>query len=176
MLKEHDFFKSPDDMYAIYQLKPGEEYHLLRFAGLSELQGQAVDKEHYQLVYAVTLDGSASMDTMSLLEELYMKFNLQRPDDFAGHSMSVSDVVVLRRDEEVRSYYTDSFGFEQLPDFFPEDNPLRTAEMGLEDDYNMIDGMINNGPRQEKEQLPVPDLKPDEPRHRQHKHRSEPER
>ena len=149
MLKEHDFFKSPDDMYAIYQLKPGEEYHLLRFAGLSELQGQAVDRKHYQLVYAGTLDSSASMDTMSLLEELYMKFNLKRPDVFAGHSMSVSDVVVLKQDGTFRSFYTDSFGFEELPGFLPADNPLRNAEMTLEDDLNMIDGLINNGSKQE---------------------------
>ena len=80
------------------------------------------------------------------------------------------------RQERQQRFFSDSFGFEQLLDFFPEDNPLRTAEMGLEDDYNMIDGIINNGPRQEKEQLPVPDLKLDELRHRQHKHRSEPER
>ena len=157
MLKEHDFFKSPDDMYAIYQLKPGEEYHLLRFAGLSELQGQAVDKEHYQLVYAGTLDGSASMDTMSLLEELYMKFNLQRPDDFAGHSMSVSDVVVLKQDGTFRSFYTDSFGFEELPDFLAADNPLKNAEIALEDDLNMIDGLINNGLKQESAGRELPE-------------------
>ena len=157
MLKEHDFFKSPDDMYAIYQLKPGEEYHLLRFAGLSELQGQAVDKEHYQLVYAGTLDGSASMDTMSLLEELYMKFNLKRPDDFAGHSMSVSDVVVLKRDGTFRSFYTDSFGFEELPGFLAADNPLKNAEIALEDDLNMIDGLINNGLKQESAGRELPE-------------------
>ena len=51
----------------------------------------------------------------------------------------------------VRSYYTDSFGFEELPDFFTADNPLRNAEMALEDDYGMIDGIINNGPKPEKE-------------------------
>ena len=172
---EKDFLKGAGDSYAIYQLKSIPENHLLRFASFSELD-QPVRRESYDLVYTGPLPDGKEVNDHAILEDLYIRFNLCRPEDFHGHSLSVSDVVVLKRDEEVRSYYTDSFGFERLPDFFPEDNPLRSAEMGLEDDYNMIDGIINNGPRQEKEQLPVPDLKPDEPRRRQHKHRSEPER
>ena len=171
---EKDFTRGAGDSYAIYQLKAIPENHLLRFASFSELD-QPVRRESYDLVYTGHLPDGKEVDDHEILEDLFIQFNLSRPEDFHGHSLSVSDVVVLRRDEEVRSYYTDSFGFEQLPDFFPEDNPLRNAEMGLEDDYNMIDGIINNGPRQEKEQLPVPGLKPDEPYHRQHKHRSEPE-
>ena len=172
---EKDFVQGSEDSYAIYQLKSIPENHLLRFASFSELD-QPVRKENYDLVYTGPLPDGKEVNDHAILEDLFIRFNLCRPDDFYGHSLSVSDVVVLRRDEEVRSYYTDSFGFEQLPDFFPESNPLRNAEMGLEDDYNMIDGIINNGPRQEKEQLPVPDLKPHEPSHRQHKHHSEPER
>ncbi len=172
---EKDFVQGSGDSYAIYQLKSIPENHLLRFASFSELD-QPVRKENYDLVYTGLLPDGKEVGDHAILEDLFIRFNLCRPDDFYGHSLSVSDVVVLRRDEEVRSYYTDSFGFEQLPDFFPESNPLRNAEMGLEDDYNMIDGIINNGPRQEKEQLPVPGLKPHEPSHRQHKHHSEPER
>ena len=172
---EKDFVKGAGDSYAIYQLKSIPENHLLRFASFSELD-QPVRRESYDLVYTGPLPDGKEVNDHAILEDLYIRFNLCRPEDFHGHSLSVSDVVVLKRDKEVRSYYTDSFGFERLPDFFPEDNPLRSAEMGLEDDYNMIDGIINNGPRQEKEQVPVPGLKPDEPRHRQHKHRSEPER
>ncbi len=172
---EKDFVQGSGDSYAIYQLKSIPENHLLRFASFSELD-QPVRRESYDLVYTGPLPDGKEVDDHEILEDLFIRFNLYRPNDFYGHSLSVSDVVVLRRDEEVRSYYADSFGFEQLPEFFPEDNPLRNAEMGLEDDYNMIDGIINNGPRQDKEQLPVPDLKPDDLRHRQHKHRSEPER
>ena len=172
---EKDFTQGAGDSYAIYQLKAVPENHLLRFASFSELD-QPVRRESYDLVYTGLLPDAKDVDDHAVLEDLFIQFNLCRPEDFHGHSLSVSDVVVLKRDDEIRSYYTDSFGFEQLPDFFPEDNPLRNAEMGLEDDYNMIDGIINNGPRQEKEQLPVPDLKPDEPHHRQHKHHSEPER
>ena len=172
---EKDFVQGAGDSYAIYQLKSIPENHLLRFASFSELD-QPVKKENYDLVYTGSLPDGKEADDHAILEDLFIRFNLYRPENFHGHSLSVSDVVVLKRDEEVRSYYTDSFGFEQLPDFYPEDNPLRNAEMGLEDDYNMIDGIINNGPRQEKEQLPVSDLKPDEQHHRQHKHRSDPER
>ena len=172
---EKDFLKGAGDSYAIYQLKSIPENHLLRFASFSELD-QPVRREGYDLVYTGPLPDGKEVNDHAILEDLYIRFNLCRPEDFHGHSLSVSDVVVLKRAEEVRSYYTDSFGFERLPDFFPEDNPLRSAEMGLEDDYNMIDGIINNGPRQDKEQLPIPDMKPDVPHHRQHKHRSEPER
>ena len=149
MLNEQDFFKSPDDMYAIYQLKLEPEYHLLRFAALDELQGQPVDKHHYNLVYSGSLNDITPTGTMDLLEELYTKFNLKRPDDFTGHSLSVSDVIVLKQGGSFHCFYTDSFGFTELTGFLPIDNPLKNAEIALEDDFNMIDGLINNGPRQE---------------------------
>ena len=149
MLNEQDFFKSPDVMYAIYQLKLDPEYHLLRFAALDELQGRPVDKSHYNLVYTGGLNDITSTETMDLLEELYTRFNLERPDDYTGHSLSVSDVIVLKQDGSFHSFYTDSFGFAELPTFLPVDNPLKNAEMALEDDFNMIDGLINNGSRQE---------------------------
>ena len=172
---EKDFVQGAGDRYAIYQLKAVPENHALLFARLSELV-QPVRKDSYEMVYTGPIPDEKSADDPAVLEDLFIRFNLQHPEDFHGHSLSVSDVVVLKREDEIRSYYTDSFGFEQLPDFFPKDNPLRNAEMGLEDDYNMLDGIINNGPKQEKEPLPVPELKPDGPQHRQHKHRSDPER
>ena len=172
---EKDFVQGTGDCYAIYQLKAIPENHPFLFARLSELT-QPVRKESYEMVYTGPLPDEKSTDDPAVLEDLFIRFNLQRPEDFHRHSLSVSDVVVLKREDEIRSYYTDSFGFEQLPDFFPKDNPLRNAEMGMEDDYNMLDGIINNGPKQEKEALPVPELKPDGPQHRQHKHSSDPER
>ena len=172
---EKDFVQGAGNSYAIYQLKAVPENHALLFARLSELV-QPVRKDSYEMVYTGPIPDEKSADDPTVLEDLFICFNLQHPEDFHGHSLSVSDVVVLKREDEIRSYYTDSFGFEQLPDFFPKDNPLRNAEMGMEDDYNMLDGIINNGPKREKEPLPVPELKPDEPQHREHKHRSDPER
>lgn len=172
---EKDFVQGTGDSYAIYQLKAVPENHVLLFARLSELD-QPVRKDSYEMVYTGSLPDEKSTDDPAVLEDLFIRFNLQRPEDFHGHSLSVSDVVVLRRENEIRSYYTDSFGFEQLPDFYPKDNPLRNAEIGLEDDYNMIDGIINNGPKQEKEQLPLPDLRSGGSQHRHHKHRPASER
>lgn len=163
----------PKSDYAIYQLKADPELHLLRFASLAELHGQPVDGRNYNRVYAGTLPETASHDPSVILEDLYVQFNLCRPDDFHGHSLSVSDVVVLNQDGKEKAYYTDSYGFELLPDFVP-DNPLRNAEIALEDDYDMIDGCINNGPKHEAVQLP--EQLGEKPEHRQRKHPSEPER
>ena len=74
----------------------------------------------------------------------YEIFNLNRPGDFTGHSLSVSDIVALKQDGVVSYHYCDSIGFKELPDFQKE-NYLKTAEMSTEDDYGMIDGIINNG-------------------------------
>ena len=163
----------PKADYAIYQLKADPELHLLRFASLAELHGQPVDGRNYDRVYAGTLPETASHDPSVILEDLYVQFNLCRPDDFHGHSLSVSDVVVLNHDGKEKAYYTDSYGFAPLPNFVP-DNPLRNAEMALEDDYDMIDGCINNGRKNDAVQLPEQLIEKSE--HRQRKHPSEPER
>ena len=81
---------------------------------------------------------------MGILEQIYVEFNLHRPADFTGHSLSVSDIVALKQDGVVSYHYCDSIGFKELPDFGKE-SPLKNAEMLLEDDYSMIDGRINNG-------------------------------
>ena len=78
------------------------------------------------------------------LERLFEIFNLNRPGDFTGHSLSVSDIVALKQDGVVSYHYCDSVGFKELPDFQKE-NYLKAAEMSTEDDYGMIDGIINNG-------------------------------
>ncbi len=242
-----------DNSYAIYQLKDGQEYHMLRFASLDELhrdalrlrkdvhhvldyaegatfpdksaveqflQGEGfvvmpnddpefitvrnaslqeatvyltfgddrcwlegcdtstVDKgvrqENYDLVYTGVLPDMEE-DTPAILDGLYAKFNLDRPDDFHGHSLSVSDVIVLKQQGLLTSYYTDSIGFQRLPDFLDRENPLRTAEMSMEDDLNMIDGIINNGPKEAVEiKVTIePEKQPKLPKPR---HRDDPER
>lgn len=113
---------------------------------------QLVKKDNYVQVYSGPMpDECLTMEKPDdILESLYSKFNLDRPADFRGHSLSVSDVIVLKQNGEISSFYTDSFGFEKLPGFLLPENHLRTAEMSMEDDYDMIDGVINNGSRQEK--------------------------
>ena len=80
-----------------------------------------------------------------MLESLYKKFNIDHPADFTGHSLSVSDIVALKTGGVVSCHYVDSVGFTELPDFLQAGNHLKNAEMALEDDYGMIDGIINNG-------------------------------
>ena len=80
-----------------------------------------------------------------MLESLYTKFNIDHPEDFTGHSLSVSDIVALKTGGVVSCHYVDSVGFAELKDFLRAGNHLKNAEMTLEDDYGMIDGIINNG-------------------------------
>ena len=154
----------PENGYAIYQLKPDPQYHSLRFASLSELSSLSrregnhadaalgVTESRYDLVYSGALSPAlaANRTPEAILEGLHTRFNLNRPDDFRGHSLSVSDVIALNLNGQTECYYTDSFGFYKLPFFLERENALKNAEMMLEDDYNMIDGIVNNGPKEER--------------------------
>ena len=82
------------------------------------------------------------------LNGLYQTFNTDHPEDFRGHSLSVSDIVALRQDGVVSCHYVDPRGFKELPGFLQPENYLKNAEMAVEDDYGMIDGIVNNGPKQ----------------------------
>ena len=199
----------PAGSFSIYQLKDGRETLDYRFEPLDSIHrnGLSVKPENYELVYEAPL--TAKDD----LESIYTRFNVDRPADFTGHSLSVSDIVVLHQGGKDTAHYCDRAGFSEVPEFLqpaqksreiteriqtprgsfylcgmtraqmeadgygfhhasedgkylimangtqayavradaPEkDNPLRTAEMTLEDDYGMIDGVINNGRRGEE--------------------------
>ena len=206
----------PVGSFSIYQLRGGDETRDYRYESLDSLRrnGLSVQPENYELVYEAPL--TAKDD----LESIYTRFNVDRPADFTGHSLSVSDVVVLHQDGKDTAHYCDRTGFTEVPEFLappvqerplvpdehetgelvrtprgsfhvtamsraqmeaagygvhhisedrqylimgngtrafavaaeqPErDNPLRTAELTLEDDYGMIDGVINNGRRGEE--------------------------
>ena len=199
----------PVGRFSIYQLKGGNETLDYRFEPLDSIHrnGLSVKPENYELVY------EAPLTTKDNLESIYTRFNVDRPADFTGHSLSVSDIVVLHQDGKDTAHYCDRAGFSEVPEFLqpaqksreiteriqtprgsfylcgmtreqmeadgygfhhasedgkylimangtqayavradaPEkDNPLRTAEMTLEDDYGMIDGVINNGRRGEE--------------------------
>ena len=89
------------------------------------------------------------------MEGLYLIFNVEHPQDFTGHSLSVSDIVALKQAGVVSYHYVDSIGYKELTNFRSIDNHLKNAEMQLEDDYGMIDGIINNGPKEQaKESVP----------------------
>ena len=142
------FLDSTTDQYAILQLRCIEDTVYERFSSMRELDrmGLEPDIDHYEVVYTAPLLPYKDQNTM--LEELYAKFNVSRPDDFTGHSLSVSDIVALRQNGVVSCHYVDSIGFQELPRFLKPENYLKAAEMSMEDDYGMIDGIINNGPKQ----------------------------
>ena len=151
------FQQNPADSYCIYQLCRDPELAELRFMNSQYLREHGLEPafDHYEAVYSGALPSDGS--TEARLDDLYMKFNTAHPQDFTSHSLSVSDIVVLRQQGAVSSHYVDSVGFVQLSAFLP-DNYLKNAEMSMEDDYGMIDGIINNGP---KEQLDVKPKAPD---------------
>lgn len=152
------FQQNPADSYCIYQLRRDPEVAELRFMNSQYLREHGLEPafDHYEAVYSGVLPSDGV--TEARLDDLYMKFNTAHPQDFTGHSLSVSDIVVLRQQGAVSSHYVDSVGFVQLPAFLP-DNYLKNAEMSMEDDYGMIDGIINNGPKEQSEVKPkAPDL------------------
>jgi hypothetical protein len=100
----------------------------------------------YELVYVGAFPREG--DPINRLDELYFRFNEDRPPDFPGHSLSVSDIVAMKQDGVVSCHYVDSFGFKELPAFLKPENYLKNAEMTMEDDYGMIDGIVNNGNKQ----------------------------
>ena len=201
--------KAPQDKdtFSIYQIKGGDETRDLRFEPYDRLTatGHRVDQKNYSLVYSAELTPGTS------LEDIYTRFNIDHPKDFKGHSLSVSDVVVLHQNGQDTAHYVDSFGYKEVPEFFktqekaliPDDletgetvktprgtfyvtamsreqmetagyglhhqsddgkylimgngtrafavpvqpeNYLKAAEQTTEQNYNMIDGQINNTP------------------------------
>ena len=137
------------DTFSIYQLKQGDETRNFRFEPYDRLQaeGNVVDKANYELVYSAELTPGTS------LEDIYTRFNIDHPKDFKGHSLSVSDVVVLHQNGQDAAHYVDSFGYKEVPEFLQEQtqqpekiNPLKHVEDTIEQNDNNFDGIINNTP------------------------------
>ena len=148
------FLETANDSYAILQLRHTDETIPERFMSRSALQrmGKEPEFDHYKVVYIALLEPFTNLNYM--LEDLYTKFNIHHPEDFRGHSLSVSDIVALKQNGVVSCHYVDSFGFAELPDFMKPENYLKNAEMAMEDDYGMIDGIINNGKAPATEEKP----------------------
>ncbi len=144
--REQAFLSHEGNCFAIYQVSRDDPQNV-RFMNLDWLQSHnlSVNRNSYDLIYTAPLNSSGS--TMEQLETLYEQFNLQKPVDFHSPSLSVSDIVAIKQDGKVSCHYCDSVGFTEIPGFLP-DNPLKNAEMAVEDDYGMIDGIINNGPKE----------------------------
>lgn len=143
--REAAFLKTSQDAFAIYQVKDGDELRDIRFEPLSwlESKGISVDHENYDLAYTAPLTDQGSTDDR--LGALWDRFNNDHPADYHRPSLSVSDIVALKQNGVVSCHYVDSFGFQELPAFLKPENYLKSAEMSMEDDYDMIDGIIDNG-------------------------------
>ena len=114
--REAQLLFGSEDRFGIYQLKDTEEARDIQFMGMDYLEskGIAVTKENYDLIYTAPLEEGTS------LEDIYTRFNIAHPADFRGHSLSVSDVVVLHQNGENTSHYVDSFGYREVPEFTRE--------------------------------------------------------
>lgn len=147
--REAAFLACPGDAYAIYQVKHTAELSLIRFESMENLQsmGQQPQRGNYDLVYTRT-GLPEGQSPGAILDKLWEDFNIHRPADYHSPSMSVSDIIAIKQGGEVSYHYCDSVGFQKLPGFNQPENYLKSAEMAMEDDYGMIDGIINNGPKQ----------------------------
>ena len=113
------------DTFSIYQIKGGDETRDFRFEPYDRLQaaGNVVDRANYELVYTAPLAPETS------LEDIYTRFNIDHPKDFKGHSLSVSDVVVLHQNGQDAAHFVDSVGFRQVPEFLQEQKQLTPDEL-----------------------------------------------
>ena len=141
--RENAFLAHGGDCFAIYQVKRDDPGNV-RFMNMDWMQshGKAIARGSYDLIYTAPMTATGSTDAK--LEAIFEQFNLHRPADYHSPSLSVSDIVAIKQSGVVSYHYCDSVGFKELPDF-QQKNYLKAAEMSTEDDYGMIDGIINNG-------------------------------
>ena len=143
-LAERTQAQEPDrDTFSIYQLKRGDETRDLRFEPYDRLTaaGHTVDPANYDLIYSAPLAPGTS------LEAIFTRFNIDHPKDFKGHSLSVSDVVVLHQNGQDTAHYVDSIGYRRTPEFLQPQNYLKHVEDIVEQNDNNFDGIINNTPQ-----------------------------
>lgn len=150
--REESLLQSSEKQFGIYQITERDPEHDYRFMGLDyvEKKGITVTRADYDLIYAAPL---TERDT---LDGIYERFNIQRPADFTGHSLSVSDVVVLNDGSTVKAYYVDSIGFAELPEFFKERNMDLQKETLLNEKLQEIEifdkpGLFSNGRLRDEE-------------------------
>ena len=144
--REESLLQGSEKQFGIYQITERDSEHNYRFMGLDyvEKKGMTVARADYDLIYTAPLTEKDTLDS------IYERFNIQRPADFTGHSLSVSDVVVLNDGSTVKAYYVDSIGFAELPEFFKERNMDLQKENLLNEELQEIEifdkpGLFSNG-------------------------------
>lgn len=137
----------------IYQLKDIPENRDLHFADAEYLDKKGItpDRDNYTLVYTFPVNPEDLQDKIGFLNDVYHKFNTDHPKDFEGHSLSVSDVVVIQQNGELSAHFVDSWGYKELENFGAvRENPLKAIEDTVEQNDNSFDGVINNTPSMEE--------------------------
>ena len=144
--REAAFLDHQWDCFAIYQLHRGPELRGIRYIPLEQLraEGESPRKGNYDLVYTAPLTGQG--DALQQLNQLWHRFNEDRPADYHSPSMGISDIVALKQGGVVSCHYVDQYAFSELPGFFSGKNPLRAAEDSIERNDNQLDGILNNTP------------------------------
>ena len=131
MARKEQLLYASTDKYGIYQLKPNPELDSLRFEGTESLKRMGITKdnfdaikpENYTLLYVGELSELQKETQGATLEAIFEKFNLDHPEDFRGHSLSVSDIVVLHQNGQNTAHFVDFFGYTEIPDFLREQTP-----------------------------------------------------
>lgn len=146
LVKEQKLLSGSEKQFGIYQITARDQEHDYRFMNLDFVKrhGMEVNRADYELVY------TAPLTEKNTLEAIYERFNIQRPADFTGHSLSVSDVVVLNDGKSIKACYVDSIGFAELPDFFKERKIDLQKETILDEQLQEIEifdkpGLFSNG-------------------------------
>lgn len=145
-------------MAGIYQLKDIPENRDLRFMGMDYLNKKQIEPErdNYSLVYTFEVLPEDLQDKAAFLENVFQKYNIDRPSDFTGHSLSVSDIVVIQNNGEMSAHFVDRTGFCQLENFGKvRENPLKAIEDSIEQNDNNFDGIINNMPDKTEKDKPA---------------------
>ena len=162
--KEKNPIRTIDDVekaqgkFQIYQLPGGEKYHGVRFEGLDRLKAEGVqlNKDDYELVYEGLVGEFRGNAT---LEGIFTQFNTNQPADFTGHSLSVSDVIVISVDDKDTAYYCDSFGFTEMPEFFLEKEKAQEKSAPSVADLEVGDIIMYDGARREIEEISTDRIK-----------------
>lgn len=138
--------KDSKDMFDIYQVKHGAAFRDYGFENLERLKSRdlKVEYSNYDFIYSGKLEEGMN------LEDIYTKFNIDRPEDFKGHSLSVSDVVVLVKDGETTAHFVDSFGFKEIPEFVAEREAARKSRSSV------LSALKENKPSSEKTKTDKP--------------------
>ena len=151
-IRTYDDIEKAQGKFQIYQLPDGEKYHGIRFEGMEQLKrdGVQLNKDDYSLVYEGEIGEFRGNVT---LEALFAQFNTAHPADFTGHSLSVSDVIVISVDGKDTAYFCDSFGFTEMPEFFKEKELSQEKSAPTVADLDVGDVIMYEGKRREVEKI-----------------------